>query len=75
VAYDQQAQRRTQTEQDEPFFATRMVRVVDQHRVVIEKNRLRFFKRNAVLALVFSVLPLIPLEAQLGHATSIVNTL
>jgi hypothetical protein len=50
VTYDQQAQRRTQAEQDEPFFVIRMVRVVDQHRVVVEKNRLRFLERNAVLA-------------------------
>ena len=67
MAHDHVPECRTETEQDEPLFATRMVRVVNQHCVVIEERCLSFLKRNAVLALVLGVLPLVPFEAQLGH--------
>ena len=67
VADDQEPQCRADTEQYEPFFATRMIGVVNQDGVVVEEHRLRFLERDAVLALVAGVLPLVPLKAQIGH--------
>jgi hypothetical protein len=75
VTHDQMPQRGAQSEQHEPLFVSRMIRVVNQQRVIIKEDRLRFLEGDGVLALILGALPLIPFEAQLGHATPIVNTL
>jgi hypothetical protein len=51
-----------------------MVRVVDQEREFVEEYCLRFLERDAVLPLILSILPFVPLEPEAGHVRFIVNT-
>jgi hypothetical protein len=39
-----------------------MVRVVDQQPELVEEHRLRFLERDAVPALILSILPFVPLD-------------
>jgi len=51
-----------------------MVGVVDQKSVVIEKHRLRFLERNAVLSAVCGSFSGVPLEPEVAHTYSITTT-
>ena len=56
-----------EAEENESLFAFRVVGVGNQERVLIEKDRLSLFKRNAVLVLVLRVFSVIPLKPQFRH--------
>ena len=67
VTHDESAQRRAQAEQNETIFVVGMVRVIDEPGMVVQKDRLSFLKRDAVLVLVGSVLPGIPFKPEASH--------
>ena len=56
-----------EAEGKESLFAFRVVGVGNQERVLIEKDRLSLFKRNAVLVLVLRVSSVIPRKPQFRH--------
>jgi len=66
--HDQDAERRTHSEQDKPIFGLRMIRIIDDARPFVEERRLRFDERHAVFPDVGSSLRLVPRESQTGHS-------
>ena len=74
VTDDQHSQRGAHPQQHKPFLSARRVWIILEECPIVEKHRLGFFERNPVLALVLSVLPLVPFEAQILHS-AIVTTL
>jgi hypothetical protein len=60
----EQPERIAESEQDEPVFLIRMVWIVDDLAVTIGESRLRFLKRDPVLANVVGRFAGIPLEMQ-----------
>ena len=54
-------------EEDEAVLVLRMVRIEKANRALIQEDRLRLLKRDAMLTFVLAALRAIPFEAQLIH--------
>ena len=68
MADDQAARLKTISKQHEPFFFLRVIRIIDQAGVLIEKNSLRFLEGDAVLHQVGSSLAAIPGKLDIAHS-------
>jgi hypothetical protein len=67
MAYHQQAQRRTNAQQNVTIFIQRMGGIIEHQSVGIVENSLRFFKRDAVLLLVTLSFVFVPFKFCLTH--------
>jgi hypothetical protein len=72
VTDEEKAKGGTQTQQDEPLFRKGMIWVVDEDRVIVEKDRYGLRKGHAMATNVEAPLRLVPLEAKLVSHTYIV---
>ena len=72
MANDQEICPPAKPQQNKPFLLFRMIRVINQQRVFIIKDRLGFFKRDMMFFLVRYVLVGIPFKKQLVHNYNII---
>ena len=70
MAYDQDTKVITATEKQESILVRRVIWVRKLKCLVIEENRLCFFKGNAVFPLIFPVFGVVPFES--NHNYSII---
>ncbi len=61
------SERSTQSEQQEPVFVPRAIRVGDQDCAVIVENAPCLLERDALLVLIGGILALVPLKSQIAH--------
>ncbi len=66
------AKLKASTQEQESVFASRMIRVLELQCILIEKDRLSFFKGDPMLLLIRFVLSIIPCKA---HHNYIIITL
>ena len=72
MANDQKICPPAEPQQNKSFLLFRMIRVINQQRVFIIKDRLRFFKRDMMLFLVRYVFVGIPFKIQIIHNYNII---
>ena len=68
MTYHEAVRLKAVTQQQESFFFIGMIRIVDQARILIEKNSLSFLKGDAMLGKVRSGLPAIPGKFDIAHS-------
>ena len=74
VAHDKSAERRAQAEKDEAILVFGMAGIIEEQRVLVDKDGFRFTERNTVLATIRLALALIPLKSQPSHTDTIPTT-
>jgi hypothetical protein len=72
MTYHQQAKFDAHAEEQKTILPFRMLVIIKLHAVVIEEHRPGFFKRYAMLSLVFAVLVLVPPECDLSHNDNVI---
>jgi hypothetical protein len=71
VTNDQKTQARAETEQNEPLLVRRVIRIRNQFGALVRENRARLIEAHPVFPEIRRRLGGVPLEAQVGHKTSI----
>jgi len=74
MADDEYSHRTTQSEKDESFLVIRMLGVRNHPRILVEKGSSSLLERDAMLASIGRILPLIPLESQGIHVIQCTDT-
>lgn len=74
VTNQRHAKRTAEPQQDKSALVFRMVRIINQARLLVEKNRLRLLEGNAMFSQVGCGLAIVPFEFKGAHSRSVVTT-
>lgn len=67
MIYDQDSNRGTETKQYKSLLSFGMVGIRHDTCILVKEGRSGFFKGNAMLPLICSILPFVPFEYEAGH--------